>query len=529
MMDRILSKVEDYLSTGSGRDRTESFASAVSALEIEKQDQNSSPKIKKRKDYLYLPDILSSRQVLRAENIYVLFASLGLFVIAVSFFHFLFGTPAVVVVSGFIASSYFIIMIFKVWVVYHAFRKDGILNISSEEVRSLNDEDLPFYTILVPLYREEEVIPQIIKAMTSIDYPTDKLEILITLEKYDKPTIEAIKRADPPDYFRTIILPDVEPKTKPKALNVAFQEVKGEYVVIYDAEIIPEEDQLKKAHIAFLKNPDVSVLQTKLDHYNSRQNIITKLFNVEFSFHYDYFLPGVVSLGFPVPLSGHSTHFKKNVLRDIGAWDPYNVTEDCDVGIRLARMGYKSAMINSFSFEEATTTVDSWVRQRTRWMKGFIQTSLVHLREPLRLQEELGGSVNFLAFLLLVPGTVIINIVNLLYWMLLISWFLTQSVLIQAIFPTFILYVSGVSFVVGNFIFIYLNLLGVYGRSRFDLVKYSLLSPFYWLLLAIASTRAMIQMFVSPYKWEKTVHGSHLNSEDVTSVKTSFAMDQTKF
>jgi len=400
-------------------------------------------------------------------------------------------------------------MIFKLIVVFQSLKKP-LISFTKEEISAIKDEDLPIYTLLIPLCKEAEVIPQIIKAMTAIDYPHDKLDVIITLEEYDHETIEAIKRQSPPQYFKTLILPDIAPKTKPKALNVAFPQTKGEFVVIYDAEIIPDPDQLKKAYLAFRKYPDIGCLQTRLDHYNAGQNIITKLFSAEFSFYYDLFLPGLQKMGYPIPLSGHSTHFRRSVLEKIGAWDPYNVTEDCDVGIRLHRMGFKTDIIDSTSKEEATSTLGAWIRQRSRWMKGFIQTSIVHLRHPLRFKNEIGGWPNFIAFLFTVPGTVVVSILNLFYWVFLIGWFTVHPVFIQKFFPMPILYISVISFVVGNSIFTYLNLIGAYKRERHALVKYSLLSPFYWLLLAFATIKASIEIFVRSHHWEKTKHGAHL-------------------
>jgi len=460
-------------------------------------------------DFCFLPEIHSTKKHIYMETVsFAIF-----FIIIFSLFAYLislfFETSILVVFSGFIALFYFILMIFKLWVVSKAITTDFI-NFSKEEIEKLSDKELPIYTILIPLYREEKVINQVVKAMTAINYPTNKLDIIITLEKYDHWTIDALKKANIPSYFKTLILPDVHPKTKPKALNVAFLKTRGEYLVIYDAEIIPEPDQLKKAALAFRKYPHIACLQTRLDHYNAHQNIITKLFNAEFSFYYDLFLPGLNRLGFPLSLSGHSTHFRKEAIKNIGAWDPYNVAEDCDLGIRLQRMGYKVGILNSISQEEATSSFKSWIMQRTRWMKGFIQTSIVHLRHPLRFKKEIGGWKNFFAFILTVPGTVIINILNLFYWALLILWFTTHSKVIQIFFPGTILYISVASFIIGNLIFTYLNLIGAYQRGRYELVKYNLLSPFYWVLLAVAGARAFIQIITKPHHWEKTTHGKHL-------------------
>lgn len=462
------------------------------------------------KDFLYVPEITSAKKTIYPENI-----SLGvvLLLILTGIIYGLSlatGASAIVVVSGLLTVFYVVMMWFKLRVIYHAINRT-FLEISQEELDSINPYDLPTYTILIPLYKEAEVIPQIITAMTAIDYPPEKLDIIITLEHYDHETIQAIADANPPAHFKTLILPDVQPKTKPKALNVAFPHTKGEYLVIYDAEIVPDTDQLKKAYVAFNKYPKLDVLQTRLDHYNPEQSLITRLFNEEFAFHFDMLLPGLQKLNYPIPLAGHSVHFRRSVLEEIGAWDPYNVTEDADTGIRLARGRYNIEILDSTSKEEATTNISAWIGQRTRWIKGFIQTTIVHTRHPFRFKNEIGlGWGKVFAFFITVPASVMINIFNLFYWALLIGWFVTHSTLIQSLFPGPIYYTSLFSFIVGNLVFVYLNLLSSYNRARYSSVKYGLLSPLYWLMLAYASVKATIEFMIRPHHWSKTVHGKHL-------------------
>lgn len=464
-----------------------------------------------KEDFLFLPKIMSIKKHIYAETVALGIATVAVAAGALWLASSVTGFSPLLILSAAVAALYVAIIAFKVAVVRQSHKRRP-LKFSPREIAALRDEDLPMYSILIPLYKEAEVIEQIIEAMSRIDYPKDKLDIIITLEEYDRETIDAIARAKPPAYFRTLILPDVKPKTKPKALNVAFLETKGEFLVIYDAEIIPDPDQLKKAVLAFRKRPEVACMQTRLDHYNADQNWITKLFNAEFSFHYDMFLPGLEKLGYALPLSGHSTHFRRSVIEGIGAWDPYNLTEDCDMGIRLFRRGYKTDIIDSLSQEEATCSMHAWILQRSRWMKGFIQTSIVHLRHPVRLKNELGGWGKFCAFLLIVPGSVIMNIVNLFYWALLGMWLFTHSLAIQSLFPGPVLYLSLFSFAAGNFLFMYLNLLGSYKRQRYGIVKYGLLSFFYWLMLAYSAVRACVHLVVKPHQWEKTAHGKHLLS-----------------
>jgi cellulose synthase/poly-beta-1,6-N-acetylglucosamine synthase-like glycosyltransferase len=462
------------------------------------------------KDFLYVPEIMSAKHTVYSETIslaIILLAGLagliwGLYLIT--------GVSLIVIMSGLLAAFYIIMMWFKVRVIYHAINRT-FLEITPEELDAINPYDLPTYTILIPLYKEAEVIKQVIQAMSAIDYPTEKLDIIITLEEYDHETIEAIANANPPSHFKTLILPDVKPKTKPKALNVAFPYAKGEFLVIYDAEIVPDPDQLKKAYVAFTKHQHLDALQTRLDHYNPEQSLITRLFNEEFAFHFDMLLPGLQKLGYPIPLAGHSVHFRRSVLEEIGAWDPYNVTEDADMGMRLARSRFNIEILNSVSREEATTSISAWIGQRTRWIKGFIQTSIVHLRHPIRFKQEIGkGWSKVFAFGITVPSSVLINIFNLVYWSLLIAWFTTHSQLIRSLFPGPIYYVSLFSFIFGNLVFVYLNLLSSYNRARYSSVKYGLLSPLYWLMLAYASVKATVEFMVKPHHWSKTTHGKHL-------------------
>jgi len=466
-----------------------------------------------RSDYLYLPEIFSARKQLYPETISLFFSIFLLFTGLFLGFHELLDVSFLVMMSGVISLFYLSLMLFKLFVVSKSLSRPFV-SISQEELEKIDERELPIYTILIPLYQEAEVAEQIIEAMVAIDYPKDKLDIIVTLEEYDHATLKALIEAGLPEHFKTLILPNVKPKTKPKALNVAFPKTKGEFVVIYDAEIVPDPNQLKKAYLAFKKHPEIACFQTRLDHYNANQSIITRLFNSEFSFYYDLFLPGLQKLGYPIPLSGHSTHFRRQALENIGAWDPYNVTEDCDLGIRLYRMGFKSDILNSTSKEEATNSISSWLGQRTRWMKGFVQTSIVHLRHPLRFKNEVGGWPNFLAFLFTVPGTVVINFLNFFYWLLLAGWLGTKSVLIQALFPGFVFYLSVISFVVGNTLFTYLNLIGAYKRQRYSIVKYCILSPIYWILLSLATIKAVYEVIVKPYHWDKTKHGEHIARKD---------------
>jgi cellulose synthase/poly-beta-1,6-N-acetylglucosamine synthase-like glycosyltransferase len=277
--------------------------------------------------------------------------------------------------------------------------------------------------------------------------------------------------------------------------------------VIYDAEDAPEPDQLKKAVVAFRKvPPDVVCVQAKLNYWNRSQNLLTRWFTAEYAQWFDLFLPGLSATRAPIPLGGTSCHFLTEKLLELGAWDPFNVTEDADVGIRLARAGYRTVMVDSTTYEEANSRAYNWIRQRSRWIKGYVQTWLVHMRRPARLWRELGPG-GFTSFQLVIGGTALTMLLNPLYWGLTSAWALTQAGVIREIFPGPIYFAGAFNLLFGNFAFTYLNAAGSYRRGYSELVKYSLLSPLYWALMSIAAWKGVLQLLTRPSYWEKTVHG----------------------
>ena len=380
--------------------------------------------------------------------------------------------------------------------------------ITKADIANLDERTLPVYTILLPMYREAEVVPKLLRSLTKLDYPTAKLDIKLLIEEDDLETRDAILALGLPPQFRLVIVPDALPKTKPKACNYGLIQARGEYVVIYDAEDEPEADQLKKVVAAFRKldDPRVRCIQCKLNYFNRSQNLLTAWFTTEYSMWFDLIMPGLDASDVPIPLGGTSNHFLTSELRDLGAWDPYNVAEDADLGIRLSRAGHRTAVIDSTTFEEATSDVNNWIRQRSRWVKGYMQTWLVHMRHPVRLSRELGLR-RFLSFQLVVGGTFATFLLNPIFWGLTTLWTLTSLNAIQDVFPGYLYYAAGVGLFVGNFLFTYLNAAGAVHRGHHDLVKYALLSPIYWGLMSIAAWKGAIQLVTRPHYWEKTLHG----------------------
>ena len=406
-----------------------------------------------------------------------------------------------------IQSSYLLVNLFKFVVGLAGSFTEIEFKIEDNLIHNLDDKNLPVYSILAPLYRESEVIPTLIKSLKNLNYPKNKLDVLFLVEEDDKETLKAIKEQSPPASWRIIIIPDAKPRTKPKACNYGIFFSRGEYVVIYDAEDVPEKDQLKKALVAFRFFPDDYIcFQAALNYYNRNENFLTKMFTLEYSYWFDYMLPGLHKLEMIIPLGGTSNHFVKNKLEELGAWDPFNVTEDADLGVRAFSRKYKVGVINSTTWEEANSKIMNWIRQRSRWIKGYIQTWLVHMRNPVKLYRNLGFK-GFLSFHLLIGGTPFIFLVNPIMWAMFVYWLITKTYILEPFFPPIILYSALFNLFLGNFIAIYLSMLAVFKRKYYDLLPYALFNPFYWFLHTMASYKAIYELITRPFYWQKTQHG----------------------
>ncbi|MBM3234842.1 glycosyltransferase [Candidatus Poribacteria bacterium] len=407
--------------------------------------------------------------------------------------------------------AYNVVSVVKLYLLYRLERSQFRgLQFKDTEIQSLVPSELPMYTILVPLYKEAEIISNLVESLILMDYPREKLEVLLLLEEDDAETLAAIEGLSLPSYFHKVIVPDTYPKTKPKACNVGLERARGKYLVIYDAEDRPEKDQLKKAVLAFIhseeEKQDFVCFQAKLNFYNPRQNLLTKLFTIEYSFWFELMLPSLYVLHAPMPLGGTSNHFRTEILKSIGGWNPYIVTEDCDLGIRLKRAGYEVGIIDSITLEEANSRIGNWLRQRSRWIKGYIQTYFLHLRHPLKLLKDL-GLFSFIHFHIMVGAGPILCLINPIFWGMFWFQLATGSDFIDRLFPGVIMYLGTVSLLVWNFAFIYFNIYAALVRKDFDLVKVCFLSPISWGLMSLAAIKAFVQLFKKPHYWEKTQHG----------------------
>lgn len=414
----------------------------------------------------------------------------------------------------FLTFLYFVDLLFNFFLILRSFLRSPEITISSEELTAVKNKKWPKYTVFCPLYKEWQVLAQFVQAIKALDYPKNKLQVLLLLEENDSQTLAEAQRLNLPSYFKILVVPHSQPKTKPKALNFGLPFAKGEYAVIYDAEDIPEPDQLKKAVMAFKKADRRTIcVQAKLNFYNPYQNLITKIFTAEYSLWFDLILPGLQSINAPIPLGGTSNHFRCRDLKKIGGWDPFNVTEDCDLGIRLAKRGYRTAIFNSTTFEEANSRPLNWFRQRSRWIKGYIQTYAIHMRRPKNFHFSF-REPDILTFQLVVGGKVLSLFTNPLMWLLTLTYFAFRPIVgptVESFYPPLVMYLGTFCLVFGNFLYLYYYMIGCARRDYYRLIKYVFLVPFYWLAMSLAAWKALWEIFRKPHFWAKTIHGFHIS------------------
>lgn len=411
---------------------------------------------------------------------------------------------------------YFSDLLFNFFLVYRSFSKSPEIKITPEELKNADrTKQWPMYTIFCPLYKEWEVLPQFITAMSRLDYPKKKLQVMLLLEEDDTETIDHAKKLALPENFDIVIVPHSKPKTKPKAMNYGLKFAKGDYITIYDAEDVPEPSQLKKAVLAFEHAGDrVVCIQAKLNFYNPHQNILTRVFTAEYSLWFDLVLTGLQSIEAPIPLGGTSNHFKKTSLVRLNGWDSFNVTEDCDLGMRLMKEGYRTAIVESTTLEEANSDNINWFWQRTRWIKGYVQTYLVHMRNPRSFFTSWNG-LDFISFQVIVGAKIFSMLINPLMWIITISYFVFRPIIgtfIETFFPAPILYMGVICLVFGNFLYMFYYMIGCAKRGYEEIIKFAFLIPLYWIAMSVAAWVSLYKLVKQPHFWSKTKHGLHLSN-----------------
>jgi glycosyltransferase XagB len=362
-----------------------------------------------------------------------------------------------------------------------------------------DDAGLPVYSVLIPLRDEAHMVPQLVAAMRAIDYPPEKLDIKFVVEDRSPATLEAVARylADP--RFSLICVPDALPRTKPKALDFALPLCRGELVVVFDAEDTPHPDQLRQVALRFRNGPDLQCIQAELYIDNAAENRLTALFAGEYAGIFRVLLPAFADWGWPMPLGGTSNHFRTATLRAMGGWDAFNVTEDADLGVRLARLRYRCQTIALPTLEEAPIGFAAWIGQRTRWMKGWMQTFIVHNRKPAKLLADM-GPWNMLAFEITVLGMIVAPFLHAAF----ILTLLVRLGLGMPAFPDAPLWIIILALGYGSALA--LPLVGLHRQKRPFLFVCQLVLPLYWLAMAAATARAVHDLIDKPFHWIKTPH-----------------------
>jgi cellulose synthase/poly-beta-1,6-N-acetylglucosamine synthase-like glycosyltransferase len=373
----------------------------------------------------------------------------------------------------------------------------------------LFDDELPVYSVLVPLFKETSVLPQLLSALNALDYPAEKLDIKLILEETDIAMQRAVAQHDLAPHFDVVVVPAGSPQTKPRALNYALAFARGELVTIYDAEDLPDSQQLRIAAETFEAAPgDLACLQAELAFFNSDDNWMSRQFAIEYATLFRVVLPALAADKLPLPLGGTSNHFRRSVLEAIGAWDPYNVTEDADLGLRLARAGYRTGVIDSRTLEEANTSIRSWIKQRSRWLKGFLLTWFVHTRHPRVSLRELGFA-GFWVTSVMTLGIFMSAALYPIFAIKLIADFLTQPP--PENLGTLNDLLTGVALVLFLGGYTVAVLAGRKGLGKRQSRQWALAiasMPVYWMLFMPAAWLALYEALFRPFHWHKTQHGA---------------------
>jgi cellulose synthase/poly-beta-1,6-N-acetylglucosamine synthase-like glycosyltransferase len=367
--------------------------------------------------------------------------------------------------------------------------------------------DLPVYSVLVALYREAGIVPELLVALGRLQWPRSKLEIKLVCEADDDETLAAIRAVPLRPNIEVIEVPPAGPRTKPKALAYALQIVSGEFVVLYDAEDRPHPLQLIEAWQSFRAGgPDLACLQAPLEITNGGAGPIARLFALEYAALFRGLLPYLARRRLVLPLGGTSNHFRRSLLEKVGGWDPHNVTEDADLAVRLSRHGYRTQTISRPTREAAPPDFATWLPQRTRWFKGWLLTWLVHMRDPLRLLRELGPA-SFLVVQILFVGMVLSCFAH----PLMLATVCVLVAVVAAGYPLStgqngLLAVDAVNIACGYASFIMLGWQTLAKKERRGFWKAVVFTPVYWMMLSLAALRSIIQLWKAPHFWAKTHH-----------------------
>ena len=380
---------------------------------------------------------------------------------------------------------------------------------------------LPTVSLLVPLFKEREIAGRLVRRLEQIDYPRELLDICLVVEADDRLTQQTLARNDLPRWMRQVTVPEGAVRTKPRALNFALDFCRGSIIGVYDAEDAPEPRQIHKVVRRFAaRGPSVACLQGVLDFYNARENWLARAFAIEYAVWFRIVLPGLEKMGFAVPLGGTTLFFRRAALEELGGWDAHNVTEDADLGIRLARHGYRTELLDTVTKEEANCQPWPWIKQRSRWIKGYAMTWGVHMRAPRRLLDEV-GPLKFLGVQFLFLGTLSQFLLAPVLWSF---WLLIFGLPhpLQAVLPSWAFWTLGGVFLFSELLTIAVGMMAVADDDHRFLVKWVPTLHVYWPLASVAAMKGVFEIATDPFYWDKTSHGHLHRDHDIWGVSRPF-------
>lgn len=422
-----------------------------------------------------------------------------------------------------ISTCFFATMIvFSMTVALRGAQEDSLINVSDEEALEMvnnHPEQLPVIVSIMAAFHEQAVAEQQCVASKALVYPVEKRIEVVVFEEGDTETISAYQKYASASVIILIRPRGSGPMTKPGAMNWAFEQIvrfykprKGDLTVVFDAEDIPEPLQLVKAAIAMKKaqaiDPKVACVQARLAFtHNAKKNLVTRLLSLDYIQHFGLILPGLSSLGVVSPLGGTSNYILTSVLLQY-LWDAHNVTEDLNLAVFLLRDGWLTRVFESVTAEEAVEDILSFVKQRSRWIKGGMQTYFRHMRNPIQLYKDLGVK-RFISFQCVVGAPLVLYLINPFFWALTAIYATTHATWIQELYPSVVFYIASACFVFGNAAYLYFLQVAAFKTKNFGTVIFAFLAPLYWLVLSVAGYKALIEFAKSKKgasKWSKTAH-----------------------
>jgi cellulose synthase/poly-beta-1,6-N-acetylglucosamine synthase-like glycosyltransferase len=265
--------------------------------------------------------------------------------------------------------------VYNVSIIYAGIRSKRKLPLNNDE-----NEEFPKFSIIVPAKDEEVVIYRCLNGLLDLDYPKDKMEIIIvdgdSTDSTGKVCSEFIAKY--PEIFK--IINEKESKGKPVALNLALPYVTGEIVGTFDADSLPDKEVLRKA-ASYFNYKQVMAVQGRTYSLNEKSSILTRVAAMEEKAWYQVLISGREKLQLFVPLNGSCQFIRRSVLEELGGWDETCLTEDVELALRLVEKNYLIKYApDVISGQETPSSLGDLVKQRVRWYRGYMEIALKYGR-----------------------------------------------------------------------------------------------------------------------------------------------------